>query len=283
MSPAELVAFMAGIEPGGLGHRPAVTQVMAVVNTTPDSFSDGGEAFTAGDAAEAVRRHVDAGADLVDIGGESTRPGSEPVAAAQQIRRVLPAIEAAVRLGVAASVDTSSAEVARAALDAGAAMVNDVTGGRGDPALLPLVGERGVPIVLMHMRGTPRTMQDNPRYDDVTRDVLAMLDQQREAATAVGGRHVVLDPGIGFGKTLDHNLTLLRDLPRFVAAGPTLLGASRKSFLGKLTGEPDAARRDAATDATTAHAARCGAAFVRVHNTRNARHVVDVTRALSGG
>ena len=274
-TPDELCAFLAA---GGLGGP----WVMGVVNATPDSFSDGGRHLAAADAADAVRRLADDGADVIDVGGESTRPGSDPVPPSEQIRRVLPALRAAGALGVAASIDTASAQVAAAALDEGATLINDVTAGQGDAALLPLAARCGAAVVLMHMRGTPKTMQDAPAYADVTAEVLAFLNARRAAAVAAGvdPAGIVLDPGIGFGKTLGHNLRLLRDLQQFVAAGPTLLGASRKGFLGKITGEPAADRRGPATDATTAHATRCGCALVRVHDARAARHVVDVTRAI---
>src|SRR5882724_7337880 len=211
---------------------------MGVLNVTPDSFSDGGEWFSFDDAVAHGRDMAALGAAILDVGGESTRPGADPVPEDEERRRVVPVIEA---LGAAAqiSIDTSKLEVARAALDAGATYVNDVTAFRADPAIAGLVAERGCECCLMHMLGEPRTMQEDPRYDDVVSDVKAFLERRLAFAVAEGvpEERVTLDPGIGFGKTLDQNLELLRRLEEIVAIGrPVMVGTSRKSFLGKLTG-----------------------------------------------
>ena len=214
---------------------------MGVVNVTPDSFSDGGAYLDAAAAVEHALRLAEEGADLLDVGGESTRPGAEAVGAEEERRRVLPVIEGIRAAGVAAriSVDTSKAAVAAAALDAGADYVNDVTALRADPELAALVADRGVDVCLMHMRGTPRTMQDDPRYDDVVDAVKAFLEERMAAAVRAGiaEERIELDPGIGFGKTLEHNLELIDRLGEIVALGrPVVLGTSRKAFLGRITG-----------------------------------------------
>ena len=257
--------------------------VMGVLNVTPDSFSDGGKylkGYAATGRAATLERE---GADILDVGGESTRPGSEPVDADEQKRRILNVIEvAASDLGMVVSVDTSSADVASAALDAGAAIVNDVTAGRGDEAMFDVM-KRARACVLMHMRGTPRTMQAAPAYEDVVGEVEAFLLERAQAAEAAGveKRRIVLDPGIGFGKTIEHNLRLLKEIDRFSKHGyPVLLGASRKRFLGEITGEPDAAGRDDATTATTCWGITRGVSIVRVHDVRAARHAVDTTLAI---
>jgi dihydropteroate synthase len=244
---------------------------MGVLNVTPDSFSDGGEWL----AFEAAVRHGRAlaheGAELVDVGGESTRPGSAGVALDEELRRVVPVVEALAGGDLAAgvSVDTSKAAVAEAALAAGATYVNDVTAFRADPAMAGLVAGAGCECCLMHMLGEPRTMQDDPRYDDVVDDVRAFLEQR--AALAVGEGvapdRIHVDPGIGFGKTLAHNLELLRRLDEIVALGfPVMVGTSRKSFLGRLTGREDPHDRVAATVATSVMALERGATLFRVHD-----------------
>jgi dihydropteroate synthase len=256
---------------------------MGIVNVTPDSFSDGGLHADTEPAVAHGRRLAAEGAAIVDVGGESTRPGSEPVAVAEELARVVPVIE---RLAAATpaliSVDTAKAAVARAALDAGAGLVNDVTALRGDPAMVALVAERGCPVCLMHMLGEPRTMQDDPRYDDVVDDVVAFLEERLTAAVAAGVREeqVLLDPGIGFGKTLEHNLLLLRHLDRIAALGrPLVLGASRKRFIGALL---DAAplERVAGTVATTVLGLARGAAVVRVHDVRPNVEALRVAKAI---
>ncbi len=265
--------------------RPAV---MGIVNTTPDSFSDGGLAFAVdGDPAPAIahaRALVDAGADIVDVGGESTRPGSAPVDAATEIARVVPVIEALAADGVTVSVDTTKAAVAEAGLDAGATIVNDVSAGRFDPDLWPLVVARDAPYVLMHMQGTPRTMQADPSYDDVVADVGEFLVEHRGQLVAAGlaPERIAIDPGIGFGKTLAHNLALLRAVGSLARIAPVLVGLSRKSFLGALTGESDPRRRDVASAAGSALAIADGASVVRVHDVAATRQALAVTLALRG-
>lgn len=265
--------------------------VMGVLNVTPDSFSDGGD--FAGDpaaAAAAAEQMVADGADLIDVGGESTRPGSAPVPADEQIRRVVPVLRqivARVGGGVVISVDTTRATVAAAAIDAGASVVNDVSAGRDDPVLLTTVAVRHVPLVLMHMLGTPATMQRDPAYADVTAEVTSFLLERLTAARAAGvaPHNLIVDPGIGFGKTLDHNLTLLRRLPYLAAATgvPVLVGTSRKKFVGTITGEPVAKHRAFGTAATVAWAVANGAALVRVHDVRAMTQVVKMTRAIIRG
>jgi dihydropteroate synthase len=244
---------------------------MGIVNVTPDSFSDGGEHADTDSAVAHGLLLASEGAAILDIGGESTRPGSEPVPVADELARVVPVIE---RLAGATpallSIDTTKAAVARAALAAGATIVNDVTALRGDPAMTALVAERGCPVCLMHMLGEPRTMQDAPHYDDVVGEVVAFLERAMTATVAAGVREeqILLDPGIGFGKTVEHNLLLLAHLDRVVALGrPVVLGASRKRFIGALLGaEP--AQRTAGTVATTVLGLVRGAAIVRVHDVR---------------
>ncbi|MDQ1374462.1 MAG: dihydropteroate synthase [Actinomycetota bacterium] len=246
--------------------------VMGILNVTPDSFSDGGRWFDR-KAAGAPRQAVVAeGADVVDVGGESTRPGAEPVAAAEELRRVVPVVEA-LAPHVRVSVDTAKPAVAEAAIDAGATLVNDVSASLADVA-----AARGVGWVAMHMRGEPRTMQNDPRYDDVVAEVTAFLVDRAERAAAAGVDEVWIDPGIGFGKTAAHNLSLLRHLRTLVTTGwPVTVGTSRKGFLGQLSGDAPADDRLEASVATAVWAADQGATMVRVHDvaaTVNAMKVV---------
>lgn len=259
--------------------------IMGILNATPDSFSDGGLFADPERAAARALDMVAQGADMIDVGGESTRPGSSPVAAAEQIARVVPTIAKlrAALPDLPISVDTSRAEVAAAALDAGADFVNDVSAGRDDPAMLPLVAARGVPIVLMHMQGTPATMQDNPQYGDVVAETLAFLLERAAAAQALGipKDRLVLDPGIGFGKRKDDNLRLLAHLGRFAATGYTiLLGASRKRFMGAVCAETRPEALVAATAATTALGVMAGIGWFRVHDVRENRQAADVAYAV---
>ena len=246
----------------------AHTLVMGALNVTPDSFSDGGRYA---EAALAVRRGLEMlaeGADLVDVGGESTRPGAPPVEAVEEIRRVLPVVRALAAAGAVVSIDTAKAEVAAAALEAGAAVVNDVTA-LGDPEMAGVVARAGAGVVLMHMQGTPRTMQDDPRYGDVSREVSAFLLSRAAAAEAAGIDRgaICVDPGIGFGKRLEHNLALLAGIPRLAASGyPVLVGASRKRFLAEILGAIPPGERDAATAAAHVLAIAGGAAVIRTHN-----------------
>jgi dihydropteroate synthase len=257
--------------------------VMGVVNVTPDSFSDGGVNFAADDAVATARRLVDEGAAIVDVGGESTRPGSEAVRLDEELRRVVPVLEQLEGLPV--SIDTAKAEVARRALELGAELVNDVTALRGDPGLAAVVADAGAYLCLMHMRGEPRTMQLSPRYDDVVADVARFLDERLRFAVAQGIAEelICLDPGIGFGKTVEHNFELLRRLDELVALGrPIVVGISRKSSLGRIMGDPEAATGTAAASIGAAVAAyERGATIFRVHDV--ADHVEALTAATAVG
>ncbi len=261
--------------PGGLA-------LMGIVNVTPDSFSDGGLFLDPAAAVAHGRRLFEQGADLVDVGGESTRPGSEPVTADEEADRVIPVVAALVTAGIPVSVDTSKAEVARAALSAGAVAVNDVTA-LSDPDMAKVVAGSDAGLVLMHMQGTPRTMQTDPHYEDVVAEVRDFLLDRAAAAVAAGidrGR-ICLDPGIGFGKTLEHNLRLLAELGALVEGGyPVLVGTSRKSFLGRLLALDDPADRDLATAVTVALAAERGACLARVHNVAAARQAARLADAM---
>jgi len=260
--------------------------LMGILNVTPDSFSDGGR-YTAVDAARAQALSMVAeGADIIDVGGESTRPGAAPVSPLEESARVVPvlaALRAALPAGAVLSVDTRHATVAAAALDAGATIVNDISGA-ADPAMLPLVAARGAAVVLMHMQGTPATMQDAPRYDDVVAEVLHFLRARARAAEALGiaTARIAIDPGIGFGKTREHNLRLLAALPRFVASGyPVLLGASRKRFMGAICAETVPGELVGATAATTALGVAAGVRILRVHDVKPNRQAADVAWALA--
>ena len=260
--------------------------VMGVVNVTPDSFSDGGLYLDTDAAVAHAGELIGEGADIVDVGGESTRPGAEPVALGEEVERVVPVVErVAVHTDVPVSVDTRKLAVAEAAVQAGARIVNDVTAFRDDPAMAGLVASSGAHCVLMHMLGEPRTMQRDPRYADVVAEVRAFLEERLAFAVAEGvpEARVWLDPGIGFGKTIEHNLELLRRLDEIVAIGsPVVLGASRKSFLGKLTGRPER-ERVAATVAANALVYERGAAVFRVHDVRPAVDALRVAAATLTG
>jgi len=261
--------------------------LMGVVNVTPDSFSDGGAFLDADSAIAQGRRLAAEGADLLDIGGESTRPRAQPVTADEEIARVLPVIAALANdeTAVTISIDTSKLAVAEAALGAGARYVNDVTAFRTEPDLAGLVADRGVDCCLMHMLGEPRTMQDDPRYDDVVSDVKAFLEERLAFAVAEGidEARVALDPGIGFGKTVEHNLQLVQRLDEIVAIGrPVVIGTSRKSFLGRITGR-DVTERGPATLATCVLAYLNGARVFRVHEVASTRDALLVTAATVTG
>ena len=255
---------------------------MGIVNVTPDSFSDGGEFLDPERAIAHGRELIDEGADVLDVGGESTRPGAEPVSAAEELARVGPVIEGLAGAGTRISVDSAKAAVAEAAIDAGAEIVNDVTALGADPGLAPLCAEREVEVVLMHMQGTPRTMQETPTYDDVVEDVKAFLSERIEHATGEGIalERIWVDPGIGFGKTLEHNLELLRRLGELRELGrPLLVGPSRKSFIGKITGAP-VDQRLGGTIAASVLAVANGADWVRVHDVGPVREALAVTEAI---
>jgi dihydropteroate synthase len=269
-------------------------RLMGVVNVTPDSFSDGGLYLDPGAAVAHGLELVEQGAEILDVGGESTRPGAEPVAAEEELRRVLPVVEglAAVASGAVISIDTSKASVARATLEAGATLVNDVTALRGDPEMARVVAQGGAECCLMHMLGEPRTMQrrvGGPQYKDVVDDVKAFLEQRLAFSVGEGiaEERVLLDPGIGFGKTLEHNLQLLRRLPELAALGrPLVVGTSRKSFLGRILAgagvesEPAAvADRLPGTIATCVLAYERGASVLRVHDVAPVRAALEVAAA----
>ena len=266
-----------------LTHRGVI---MGVINVTPDSFSDGGVFNDAATAIAHGLRLAEEGAEILDVGGESTRPGSGAVPRDEELRRVLPVIEGlAGRTPAALSIDTSKADVARAALEAGAEIINDVTALRGDGEMARVGAESGAGVVLMHMRGTPRTMQKDPRYDAVTRDVAVFLRERLEAARAAGiaRDRLAVDPGIGFGKTAEHNLELIASLGTIAGLGcPVVLGVSRKSFLAAAAGCPDVADRDAPTVALTSLGRELGARIFRVHTVRGNVEALRMTEAILG-
>jgi dihydropteroate synthase len=263
-----------------------MAKVMGIVNVTPDSFSDGGLFMDADRAISHGRKLVADGADLLDIGGESTRPGAEAVSAEEELERVAPVVEALAGdgAGVPVSIDTSKARVAAAALDAGARIVNDVTALRADPDLAAVCAERDCGLILMHMLGTPRTMQEDPRYDDGVDEVKAFLAERIEAATGAGVAEdrIWVDPGIGFGKTVEHNLELLSRLRELRDLGrPIVIGTSRKTFLGKLTGR-EVGDRLGGTIASNVLALLGGADVFRVHDVAEARQALTVAEAILG-
>jgi dihydropteroate synthase len=261
-----------------------MTKLMGVVNVTPDSFSDGGLYLDPEAAIAHGRELAAAGAEILDVGGESTRPGAEAVPTEEELRRVVPVVRELRELDCDISVDTSKAPVAAAALDAGAAIVNDVTALRGDPEMAALCAERGAGIVLMHMRGDPQTMQDDPRYDDVVGEVKTFLAERLEVATAAGiaAERIWLDPGIGFGKTAAHNMELLRRLGELRELGrPLVVGTSRKSFIGRVDGSA-AGDRLGGTIASSVIAATEGAEVLRVHDVAEMRQALTVAMAILG-
>jgi dihydropteroate synthase len=265
------------------------TLIMGILNVTPDSFSDGGRYASPEAAVGHARGMIEAGADIVDVGPESTRPGSAPVGAAEQIRRVVPVIRAIREhsAGVTISIDTRLASVAREALAAGANMINDISALRDDPEMADIAAQAGVPIVLMHMKGTPRDMQrgGGPAYDDVIAEVCTFLKERRAFAVSCGiePSRIILDPGIGFGKRYEHNLMILRHLDRIVALGqPVLIGASRKAFIGRTLGIDEPADRDLASVVCALWALRAGARILRVHDVRATVQAVRMYHALEG-
>jgi dihydropteroate synthase len=271
----------------GAGTRPwsPGPVVVGILNVTPDSFSDGGNFIDPEAAAGHAASMLDEGAGIIDVGGESTRPGSDPVSQEEEARRVVPVIERiiAARPGAVISVDTYRSATAAAALDAGATIVNDVSALRGDPRMASLVAEAGCPVILMHMQGEPKTMQREPRYSDVVREVKDFLLSRAEhaVATGVSQKNIIVDPGIGFGKTVDHNLALLRNLEAVVDLGfPVLVGASRKRFIGSITGVEEAADRVFGTVATTVLAYEKGATLFRVHDVRANSEALTVAEAV---
>lgn len=265
-------------------HRTRRSVIVGILNVTPDSFSDGGRFLDPAEASARAERLVADGAQAIDIGAESTRPGSRRIGPDEQIRRLREVLPAVCRLGVPVSIDTTRAEVAEFALDAGAEIVNDVSAGRDDPELLPLVARRGAAVVLMHMLGTPKTMQEDPHYEDVVAEVRAFLAERIAAAEDAGvprGR-LVIDPGIGFGKQLAHNLLLLRNIDAMCALGPpVLVGPSRKRFIGEITGEAEPRRRVAGTVAACLAARRGGASVFRVHDVKELAESLAVDAAIA--
>ncbi|HEY3375624.1 MAG TPA: dihydropteroate synthase [Candidatus Aquicultor sp.] len=260
----------------------AKTHVMGILNITPDSFSDGGKFFDFGHALEQARRMVEDGADIIDIGGESTRPGADPVALDEEIRRTIPLIQQLVQeINIPISIDTYKAEVAEAALNAGAVIINDINGLR-DEKMLALAAERNVPAIIMHMQGTPRDMQQNPTYGDVAAEIIDWLGNRAEKAIEAGlaPENVLVDPGLGFGKTVEHNLEILRRLSEFKSLGhPIVLGTSRKAFIGTiLDAQPD--ERAEGTLATVVYGVDRGANIVRVHDVKQAARACAVVDAI---
>lgn len=261
------------------------TRIMGIINVTPDSFSDGGQFFGVQSAVAQADVLAAAGADLFDIGGESTRPYAQPVSQAEELQRVLPAIRAIrEKHTLPISIDTTKAEVARQALLAGANMINDISALRHDPAMVEVVRETDVPVVIMHMQGTPGNMQDQPRYLDVVGEITDFFRERLAwlRGQGVDCRRIILDPGIGFGKTLTHNLLILKNLSTFSDLGqPILLGHSRKRFLGEITGRRQPAERDLATAVVTALAVKRGVAMVRVHDVAASRQAVEICEAMA--
>ncbi len=257
------------------------THVMGILNLTPDSFSDGGSYSTQDDAIRFAAQMQQDGADFLDVGGESSRPGAEPVSVEEELRRVVPVIRRlAKELTIPISIDTMKSDVARAAVEAGATIVNDISAGSADPAMLPYVARAGVSYVAMHMRGTPRTMQEEPTYSDVTLEVTQFLIDRALRARREGIGQVFIDPGLGFGKTVEQNLRLIRGLPVLAGTGyPVLVGPSRKSFIGQVLRLPVEERLEG-TAAAVAACVFSGAHVVRVHDVRAMKRVVSMCDAL---
>jgi len=265
-----------------VGSRPLI---MGVLNVTPDSFADHGAHFDHAVALAHARALAAAGADILDVGGESTRPFAEPVPLEEELRRVIPVIAAiAAEIPVPISIDTYKAKVARAALDAGAAIINDISALRFDPEMAELAAGAKAPVVLMHMQGTPRDMQQDPHYDDLMGEITAFFRERLDFAVSQGIARelIVLDPGLGFGKTGEHNLEILRRLEAFLELGcPLLVGPSRKAFIGRLTGQPAGPERDAGTLAALLASVQRGARIVRTHNVAYARQFFAVWEAIN--
>jgi dihydropteroate synthase len=259
--------------------------LLGVVNVTPDSFSEKGAHFESEAAIERGRRLVEEGAKIIDVGGESTRPGAEPVEAREEMRRVIPVIEGLAAQGIAVSVDTTKAEVARAGLEAGALVINDISAGRFDNEMIPLAAETGAGFIAMHMRGEPRTMQDAPEYQDAPKEIAEFLEGRLDALVEAGiaREAIALDPGIGFGKRLEHNLQVLAHLNRVIDLGaPVVIGCSRKSFIGAISGAA-VDRRVPGTLAAHLWAWSQGAQILRVHDVAEAKQALDVWRAIHAG
>lgn len=264
-------------------HKPLI---MGILNVTPDSFSDGGSHTERGRAVRFALQMIEEGADIIDVGGESTRPGSERVSAEEQIRRTVSVIEAIRRTipsDILISIDTTRSAVAKAAIDAGANILNDVRAGQDDEGMFALAAEHDLPLILMHMQGTPDTMQVDPTYEDVVADIEQFLEERCQAAMAAGVKkeNLVIDPGIGFGKTQEHNLKLMANLDRFVQSGyPVLLGTSRKRFMGAICRGAEPKDLIGATCATTTLGVLAGVQMFRVHDVKPNRQAADVTYAI---
>jgi dihydropteroate synthase len=262
------------------------TSIMGILNVTPDSFFDGDLHFRTNDAVKHGLRMVNEGADIIDVGGESTRPFSDPLPLEEELRRVIPVIKTlSQEIDIPISIDTYKGEVATQALEAGAKMVNDISALRFDPAMGPLVAEAGVPIVLMHMKGTPKDMQANPTYKDLLDEIKGFLSKATEQAVKIGIKRdlIIIDPGIGFGKSFEDNLKIIRELHRFSSLGqPILVGTSNKSFTGYVLDLP-VESRETGTMATIAAAAMNGANIVRVHNVKAAKETVTIIDAIKSG
>ncbi len=269
-------------------------RIIGIINVTPDSFSDGGEALAVEDALNKGQAMVEAGADILDVGGESTRPGAAPVSIEEEIARVQPVVralseagsKAGSKAGALVSIDTRRAAVMKAAIEAGAKIINDITALTGDPDSLAVVAKSGLPVVLMHMQGEPGTMQDNPQYEDAAQDVFGYLKRRIEACEAAGMDRglIAVDPGIGFGKTVDHNLEILSRLDLYRDLGcPVLLGASRKSFIGKISREEEPKDRLAGSLAVVLSAAAQGVRLFRVHDVAATRQALAVWQAIEDG
>ncbi len=258
------------------------TALMGILNITPDSFSDGGKFVSIDAAIKQATTMLEQGVKIIDLGGESSRPGAEPVSVKQELERVLPVIKLLSQLEVLVSIDTRKPEVAYEAIKAGAHLVNDINGLR-DPEMLEVCAETGVPAIIMHMQGEPQSMQKNPGYTDVCKEVFGFLQEQAEKALIAGIPSVMLDPGIGFGKALEHNLTLMQHLEDLVGLGhPVLVGASRKRMIDKICNVPEASSRDPGSVAMHLYAASKGAAMVRVHNTYAHQQALKVWEVLNG-
>lgn len=261
--------------------------VMGIVNITPDSFSDGGKVSDENSLLALVDHQVDSGADIIDIGGESTRPFAPPVTLQEELDRVIPAIRAIRRRHhIPISIDTTKAEVARCAIEAGADIINDISALSHDTAMVAVAAEHQVPVIIMHMQGTPRNMQIMPRYNDVVGEIRSALGERIRWAEnhGVSRDRIIIDPGIGFGKTVNHNLTILRELRQLTTLGcPVLIGHSRKSFIGKILGIDDASGRDEATAVISALCAWNGASIIRVHDVARTVQAVKMTHAISKG
>ncbi len=260
------------------------TLVMGVLNVTPDSFSDGGRFFKSGDALARALRMTEEGADFIDIGGESTRPFSDPITVREELDRVIPVIEELrKRVETLITIDTTKAAVAREAVNAGAAVINDISALRFDPDMARVAAELKTPVALMHMKGSPKDMQVNPTYDDLMGELIAFFRERIDSAGAAGipEDRIIIDPGVGFGKTYDHNLLIINRLGELTSLGrPVLLGTSRKTFIGKITGVEKPEQRDVGTGATTAIGVYNGARIIRAHNVSMTRQIADMADAI---